>query len=89
MFGALLDELTDEEAGFLKYAVTVPLFFCGLLTIPYLKNPLMNFPFNVIIIGLSLSFTLYFFGTGLALTSHIILSAAASVVFFALEMRSI
>lgn len=86
-YKSLVNEVVDEEAGLFKHLVTVPLFFAGLFTVPYLESPLQIFPLKMIVVAMSIPFSLFILQlTGLPLTVLIAVGVIVASAFLVLEL---
>lgn len=66
--------------------VIVPLFTIGLLAVPYLQSPLMIFPLKMVVVSISISFTLFVLEfTGLSLIILLAIGLAVGLLFLILE----
>lgn len=82
-----MNELVDEEAGMFKHFVIVPLFLSGLLTVPYLESPLLIFPLKMVVVAISVPFTLFVLElTGLSLGVLITIGVVIALIFLVLEL---
>lgn len=88
--GELTAELFDDEAGLYQNVVLLPLMASGLVTIPYLSNPLMKTHLKFLVLPISLTFTVKILELSEAsLLSMFLVFLGISAVFLVLEMLNV
>lgn len=82
----MLDELKDEESNLFQTIVLTPLYFIGLISVPYLDNPLVKTPLKVVVVFISVISTLIILEIELSYLLYIIVGGSIASLLFILEL---
>ena len=86
----IVDEVVDEEAGFLVNLIIMPLAITGMFTVSYLENPFIKTPIRYIIFSLSIAWIMINFELAdINITSFLAIGFGIGIFFQILELLGV